>query len=478
MVFDCIIIGSGIAGLQCAINLNPSLNVAIICNNDPKECNTAYAQGGVAVSLDDTDIKSHIKDTLSAGAGLCRIDAVELMCSESIPTIREFVKRGFLFDSDERGALHYTQEGAHSKRRVIHAGGDRTGEKIEEFLLSHTKAKIFENLSVSDMDISENGFINIECYSKGGFVRFGASALVLAYGGIGSIYKYHTNSKSINGQLTGLCIKKGLPFEMMEMTQFHPTVYVKNMWARKLLLSEALRGEGAKIVDEKEVRFLERYDQRGELASRDIISRSMFKYKKETGSEIYLDISNFKKEYFKNRFPSIYHNLVELGYDVPKEKIPISPAFHYSIGGIRSDLNGVVEGFDNVYAIGECASSGVHGANRLASNSLLEAFVFGKRAALHINANFKPLQAKDVRFDTKIWEKEDDQKSKSSIREIMWNKAGIIRTKKGLEEALESLEAIEKRDLGEDVRYRLQTAKKIVKSARDREHSIGVHYIE
>lgn len=478
MIFDCLIIGSGIAGLQCAANLNPSLNVAVICNNDPKECNTAYAQGGVAVSLDSIDVKSHIEDTLKTGAGLCRREAVELLCSESIPTIKEFIERGFVFDGDENGALHYTQEGAHSKRRIIHAGGDRTGEKIEEFLLSHTKTKIFDNLSVSDIDINENGFVNIECYSKEGFVRFGASVLVLAYGGIGSIYKYHTNSKSINGELTGLCIEKGFPFEMMEMTQFHPTVYAENIWARKLLLSEALRGEGAKIVDNKGVRFLEKYDLRGELASRDIISRSMFTHKKETGSDIFLDISNFERGYFEDRFPFIYHNLAELGYDVPKDKIPISPAFHYSIGGIRSDLYGAVEGHGNVYALGECASSGVHGANRLASNSLLEGLVFGKRAALHINENFKSLQPKDVKFDSKIWKKENDAESKNIIRDIMWSKAGIVRTKKGLKEALELFESIEKKDLGQDVLYRLQTAKKIVDSAINREHSIGVHYIE
>jgi len=477
MVFDVIIVGSGIAGLQCAVNLDPRLKSAIICKDDPSECNTAYAQGGVALSLDDEDIELHIQDTLKTGDGLCKEEAVRLLCQESRGVIEEFIDRGFVFDGDSFGNLHYTKEGAHSRERIIHAGGDRTGRRIEEFLLSKVKAEIFDNLSVSDIAVQNNGSVAIECYDGSGYINFYTSVLVLAYGGIGSIYRYHTNSKTVNGQLCGLCISKGFVTENMEMTQFHPTVYVKNLWARKLLLSEALRGEGAKIVDENGDRFLNFYDKRGELASRDIISRAIYMHKEEKGGDVYLDISGFSREYFAARFPFIYENLTNLGYNVPSSLIPISPAFHYFIGGLKSDLNGLIDGCENIYAIGECASSGVHGANRLASNSLLEGFVFGKRAAVHINQNFKKIEKKDALFDKKIWEKDGDEAVKEMIRDTMWRKAGIVRTKAGLDEALDTLTSLKKSDLGSDVANRLTTAIEIVRSARKRDVPIGVHYI-
>lgn len=478
MIYDVIIVGSGISGLQCTINLDKSLKTAILCNLTPTECNTSYAQGGVAVSTDRDDISSHMDDTLKTGAGLCKKEAVETLCKESMPAIQELEQRGFVFDKGSDGTIHYTKEGAHSKPRVIHAGGDRTGRELENFLLSQNSATIHQNLKVSDIEIYDSGFIQIECFDGKDYVQFGCSTLVFAFGGMGSLYKFHTNSKTANGQLMGLCIQKGFAVENLEMTQFHPTVYVDSSWARKMLLSEALRGEGATIVDETGYGFLKDYDTRESLASRDVISRAIFDYTRKSGKKSYLDISNFTKAYFAERFPFIYENLSTLGYHIPEDKIPIFPAFHYSIGGLTCNLNGQIQNHENIYAVGECSSTGVHGANRLASNSLLEGLVFGKRAAQHINACFQPKTKKDTLFPKKVWKKAEDEDIKDKIREIMWNYAGIVRDFDELDLAYAKLTELEKKDIGVDAKYRITTSKALVKSALERKNSIGVHFIK
>lgn len=478
MIYDVIIIGSGISGLQCALNLDKNLKTAILCNLSPTECNTSYAQGGVAVSTDEKDIASHMADTLKTGAGLCKQEAVETLCNQSIPTIRELEAKGFSFDKNQKGKIHYTKEGAHSKPRVIHAGGDRTGRELENFLLAQNRATIHQDLKVSDIEIHDNGFINIECFDGKDYVRFGCSTLVFAFGGMGSLYKFHTNSKTANGQLMGLCIQKGFAVENLEFTQFHPTVYVDSSWARKMLLSEALRGEGATIVDETGYGFLKEYDARESLASRDVISRAIFDYTKKSGKKSYLSIANFTKDYFEKRFPFIYENLSALGYTIPTDKIPIFPAFHYSIGGLVCNLDGQITSHADLYAVGECSSTGVHGANRLASNSLLEGLVFGKRAALHINANFSHKEEKKAAFAKKVWRKGEDEDIKDKIRDIMWSYAGIIRDTKALSHAHDALQRLSENDTGIDTKYRIKTAKKIIEGALQRKNSIGVHFIK
>jgi L-aspartate oxidase len=266
----------------------------------------------------------------------------------------------------------------------------------------------------------------------------------------------------------------------MEMTQFHPTVFVKNTFAQKVLLTEALRGEGATIEDEYGKRFLFEYDERGELASRDIVSKSIYDYTQKTGHKVYLNMRNFDFKYFINRFPNIYKNLQDLGFNVPVQKVPISPAFHYSIGGIKTDLNGAVSNVKNLYAIGEVASVKVHGANRLASNSLLEGLVFAKEAVKDILENFdKEKDDEFIEFDieNEVMSLKDDKEKKNKLREIMWKHVSIVRTKKGLLEAKEQINALLNEKIGKLLKLRLLTAKEIVESALAREESIGVHTI-
>jgi len=278
--------------------------------------------------------------------------------------------------------------------------------------------------------------------------------------------------------MQGLCVMKGIELERMEMMQFHPTVYVDSKNAQKMLLTEALRGEGATIEDENGKRFLFDYDKRGELASRDIVSKSIYDYSKKTEMQIYLNMVNFEYEYFMNRFPNIYKKLQDLGYDVPSQRVPISPAFHYAIGGIKSDLNGRVPSVKNLYAIGEVASTKVHGANRLASNSLLEGLVFAKNAVKDILNNSHVKKFIDFEISDEVMSLKDDKSKKNQLRKIMWRNVSIVRTKSGLNEALEQINALLKENIGKLLKFRLLTAKEIVLAALSRDNSVGVHTIE
>jgi L-aspartate oxidase len=302
---------------------------------------------------------------------------------------------------------------------------------------------------------------------------------IIASGGVGSIYKYHTNSTTIAGEIQGICVEKGIALKDMEMMQFHPTVLVETNNARKTLLSEALRGEGAYIEDEDGVRFLFDYHQDGELAPRDVVSRAIFDYKQKTKKKIYLSFKKFEKKWFKKRFPNIYSNLKNFGYDLPYERVPISPAFHYSMGGIDVDLNSKVRGYKNLYAVGEVACTGVHGANRLASNSLLEGLVFSKLAIKHsLRVDFK-IDPKRYKYKKHyfILKKSIDKEIKNKLRQIMWDNVGIVRNLDDLNKTLEEIDGFLQQDVGRLLFLRLLTAKSIIKSAIRRKESIGAHFI-
>ena len=304
-----------------------------------------------------------------------------------------------------------------------------------------------------------------------------ANSVIIASGGIGSLFEYHTNAPTISADMQGLCILKGIMLENMEMTQFHPTVFVNSSNAQKMLLTEALRGEGATVEDEDGKRFLFDYDKRGELASRDIVSKAIYDYSKKTGSKVYISFKNFEHRYFEHRFPNIYKNLQSLGFDVPYQRVPISPAFHYAIGGIKTDLNAKVINIKNLYAIGEVASTKVHGANRLASNSLLEGLVFALKAVEDILKNSFITENKTFDIKNEIMSLKDDKEKKNKLRNIMWNNVGVVRTKNGLNKALKEINALLNENIGKLLQFRLLVAKEIVKSALTREKSIGVHTI-
>ena len=478
MKYDVIIIGAGVAGLYAALNLPKEKKVLIINKRETFKCNSFYAQGGIALAVDKEDVPLHINDTLEAGSGLCDNEAVDILSKNSRIVIDDLINRGFLFDSDKDGNLLYTKEAAHSRERILHAGGDATGRYMHHFLLSKNPHAMLSNARVVDLLIKDNECYGVTVLDHRESRNIYADNVIIASGGVGSLFEYHTNAPTISADMQGLCLLKGIELERMEMLQFHPTVYVDSDNAQKMLLTEALRGEGATIEDESGKRFLFDYDERGELASRDIVSKAIYEHSKKTGLQTYLSFKNFEHVYFTKRFPNIYKNLQLLGFDVPRQRVPISPAFHYAIGGIKSDLNGRVPSVKNLYAIGEVASTKVHGANRLASNSLLEGLVFAKVAAEDILNN--PHAKEFVEFDVsdEIMSLKEDKNKKNLLRIIMWSDVSIIRTKAGLNRALSQINTLLNEKIGKLLKFRLLTAKEIVISALAREESIGVHFIK
>ncbi len=478
MKYDVIIVGAGVAGLYAAMHLPRDKKVLLINKRETFKCNSFYAQGGIALAIDKEDIPLHIKDTLDAGAGLCDEEAVKVLSESSRGIIDDLIARGFEFDKDREGKLLYTKEAAHSKERILHAGGDATGRYMHYFLLEQNPHPMLTDARVVDLLIKDGECYGVTVLDHRESRNIYADNVIIASGGVGSLYEYHTNAPCISADMQGLCVLKGIELADMEMMQFHPTVYVDNNSAQKLLLTEALRGEGATVEDEKGRRFLFDYDERGELASRDIVSKAIYDHNKKTGMQTYLSFKNFDHVYFTKRFPNLYKNLQLLGFDVPKQRVPISPAFHYAIGGIKTDINGAVPSVKSLYAVGEVASTKVHGANRLASNSLLEGLVFGKRAVEDILK--KKSAKKEIKFEVsdEVMSLKEDKEKKNLLRKIMWENVSIVRTKKGLSSALSQINTLLNEKIGKLLKFRLLTAKEIVNAALARDESIGVHFIE
>ncbi|MCG3664195.1 FAD-binding protein [Aliarcobacter butzleri] len=481
MIYDYIIVGTGVAGLNAARLIPKDKRVLILCKMSTWNCNTFWAQGGIASAVDESDIPTHIKDTLEAGVNYNDKNAVELLSHKSISTIKNLIHDGMKFDLNKEGKLAYTKEAAHSRNRILHADGDATGRMIHIFLLEHCQHEIVTQAVVCDLLIKDDICYGVQYFVSETEQKVAfAHTTILASGGVGSIYKYHTNSTANAGEIQGIISEKNLPLKDMEMMQFHPTVVKGTSFARKPLLSEALRGEGAHIVDENGYRFLFDYHKDGELAPRDVVSRSIFDYHKKTGLKVFLSFGTFEKKAFKQRFPNIYANLKDLGYELPFERVPISPAFHYSMGGVETELNAKIKGMKNLYAIGELACTGVHGANRLASNSLLEGLVFSEIAVeTSMKENFKIDPSNyDKPIINFVRNKEIDKDIKDDLRKIMWVNAGIVRIPSELKKSLEKIEEYLKKDVGRLLYLRLLTAKSILKAALSRKKSLGAHFIK
>ncbi|KYJ86419.1 L-aspartate oxidase [Sulfurovum riftiae] len=462
------------------MQLPKSKKVLVVCKDIPWECNTFYAQGGMATALDENDVPLHVSDTMAAGAYHNIREAVEILSRTSLETTPDIIEKGMEFDRAEDGHILYTKEAAHSVERIVHAGGDATGRYMHYFMMVQNRHQLQKNTLVYDLLI-ENG----RCYGVKATVNYEpttiyADDVIIASGGVGSLYAYNTNSRTVSADIHGICVEKGIELSDMEFMQFHPTVFVDTPYARKLLLTEALRGEGAHVVDEDGERFLFEYDERGELASRDIVARGIFKHKRNTGKQAYLDFSMFEEKWFEQRFPNITRTFAALGYHFPKDRVPISPAFHYANGGIKCDVNGCIPGMEGLYVIGEAARTGVHGANRLASNSLLEAVVFAKRAIDHLLGRGHQ-QIKTPEFEKdygNILHKENDKSYKQKLRQVMWEDIGIIRTTQGLHEAKNLIYDMKNHEIGRLLQLRLNTASAIVEAVLARTESLGSHYME
>ena len=506
-----LVIGGGIAGLSLALRLASKYQVTLLAKSRLTEGSSLYAQGGVAAVLDQESDSylSHIEDTLNAGAGLCKRETVEFVVEHGPEAIQWLLDQNVPFTVVENGELHseyhLTREGGHSHRRVIHAA-DATGKAIEETLEQkvrrHPNIALHEQHIAIDLITSKKLGLDDENRCLGVYVLnkesdsvevFSASAVVLATGGASKVYLYTSNPDTSTGDGIAMAWRAGCSVTNMEFVQFHPTC-LHHPHAKSFLISEAVRGEGGRLLLPDGTRFMEKHDPRGELAPRDIVARAIdFEMKRHGLEYVLLDISHKEPEFIKEHFPNIYQRCLSLGYDMTKGPIPVVPAAHYSCGGISTDLQGRTE-LPGLYAIGECAYTGLHGANRLASNSLLECLVFAKSAAEDLLQQQLP-QNSDVRTlphwdESRVSDPDEEviiSHNWDELRRFMWDYVGIVRTNKRLERARHRVELLKEEihdyyanftinnDLIE-LRNLIVVAELIIRSAQNRKESRGLHY--
>ena len=388
-VADVLIVGSGVAGLYASLNLRDDLEIIMVSKKSVNLCNSSLAQGGIAVARGKEDFQSFIEDTLKAGKYENNIDSVRVLVEESMDNINKLMDLGANFEKDENGVL-FTKEGAHEINRIVYHK-DITGKHVEDILLENVKRrkniKIIEECEMVDIYHRDNRCIGALFNKDGENLSIYAKVVILATGGIGGLFKKSTNERSITGDSIGVAIRNNIEIKDLSYIQFHPTAFFsKKSEEKRFLISESVRGEGGKLINCNGERFVD------ELLPRDIVSKKIYEEMKKTNSNnVFLDVSFMEKSFLQNRFPNIYNKCLEEGIDISKEPIPVAPAQHYFMGGIKVDLNGKTS-MENLYAFGETSCTGVHGANRLASNSLLEALVFSRRGALEINSYIDDLE--------------------------------------------------------------------------------------
>lgn len=491
---DVVIIGSGIAGVYTALETPGKYDVVILTKETIDISNSVLAQGGIAVSIDEGDSPElHFKDTIYAGAGLCDEESVWVLVNEAAENIELLCKYGVNFDRKNTKELAFTREGAHSKNRIIHAG-DTTGKEVCDKLTAVVKTR--ENIRIKErtfaIDILTEGDVckGVLAYDEdNGCLRiYLAGVVVCATGGFGQLYSRTTNPEVATGDGVCLAYRAGAELMDLEFVQFHPTVLFHPM-NKSFLISEAVRGEGALLRNSTGERFMPRYHELCELAPRDVVSRAIFEEMRGTGStHVYLDITFKDREYLMHRFPNIFTTCLGYGIDISKDYIPVAPAEHYCMGGIKTDIFGRtnIKGF---YACGEASCNGIHGANRLASNSLLEGLVFGRKIGSEIERVLNDTEDRDSGFKMKYVSNRkkkniDKQKIKRDVQWIMTEYVGIVRDKEGLSYAKSKIDAycellsdMENQSI-ED--YELQNivllSRLVIESALEREESRGAHY--
>lgn len=504
--FDVIIVGSGGAGLSLALSLPSHFNIAILAKSSLTEASTFYAQGGVAAVLDKTDsIQQHIDDTMVAGAHLCELDAVKQTVEGGRPSVDFLLKQGVEFTLDEDAQLHLTREGGHSQRRIIHAA-DATGKAISTTLVQRAQEApnltIFENFVAIDViSLHKLGHTDQPNRAVGLYAleeatdqihTFLAPFTALACGGAMKAYLYTSNPDIATGDGIAMAYRAGCRVANMEFNQFHPTC-LYHPQARSFLITEAMRGEGAYLRLPDGERFMLRFDSRAELAPRDVVARAIdFEIKRLGIRHVWLDITHKPAAFIQEHFPTLYARLLELGIDITTDMIPVVPAAHYTCGGVVVDENSQTD-LEGLYAIGETSYTGLHGANRMASNSLLECFVYGMGAASDIERKFtQPFDFPNVPVwdDSQVTNADEDVvilQNWDELRSTMWNYVGIVRTTKRLQRALHRIEML-KSEITEyyqdyrvsknliELRNLVLVSEMIVRCAMQRKESRGLHY--
>ncbi|MHA1384703.1 MAG: L-aspartate oxidase [Candidatus Helarchaeota archaeon] len=496
---DFLVIGSGIAGLTYSLKVSEYGQVMIITKKQKAESNTNYAQGGIAAVMSpDDSFESHIEDTLTAGDGLCKRSVVEEIITQAPERIKELIEIGVKFSKKEDGKTYdLGKEGGHSHRRVLHAT-DLTGREIERALLNavseNKNINVYENFIAIDLATDNEKCIGCYALNKDDkeVVEISSKITVLATGGIGKVYLYTSNPDIASGDGVAMAYRIGASIANMEFVQFHPTC-LYHPYAKSFLISEALRGEGATLIDADGNRFMEKYHKLKELAPRDIVARAIDNELKISGADcVYLDISFRDADFIKNRFPNIYETCLTFGIDITKQPIPVVPAAHYACGGIKTNTSGETD-IKNLFAIGEVACTGLHGANRLASNSLLEALVCAHNAAKKAKEKIKEgmnyIKIKPWIPNSII---DSDEMVVVSfnwgeVRLLMWNYVGIVRTDKRLLRAKRRIKNLQE-EINEfyrdfkinsdliELRNIADVAEIIINSALMRKESRGLHY--
>jgi len=485
---DFIVVGGGIAGLRAAIGLAEAGRVLVVTKQEVTESNTQYAQGGIAVALsDDDEVELHLQDTIDAGDGLVNVEAARVLVEEGPERIQELIAWGTEFDRSG-SKLTFTREAAHSRSRILHAHGDSTGREIGRALIARAqnipRIAFTEFEFTTDVCMDGDRVTGVAMLASDRTLKtVGAKAVLLATGGAGQVYSDTTNASVATGDGIAMAYRAGAAISDMEFFQFHPTA-LSAPGAPRFLLSEALRGEGARLLNPTGERFMPRYHPMAELAPRDVVARAIVQEiaaSKATPAVAYLDLRHLPAAHLRMRFPRIFETCKQYGIDITADLVPVRPAAHYLMGGIRTDLRGRST-LQGLYAAGETACTGVHGANRLASNSLLEGLVFGARAAEAMSAEAGAGPRSACHPQTTERNSATQTEPARQLRAAMWQHAGVIRNKEGLQQLSQQISDWEKSltqaSKREDFETRnlLVVADLVVRSALAREESRGAHF--